>query len=422
MVNKPASVTGAAGRFWARLTGAPGPKWGSLSARARRSILFAGGAGLVMAILATLLSVPKAATRPEASTLTAARSAAAGVSPSASVKPSTPAIPSASVAPSAPVLPSAEEPRTPGTLASIDCLAPGSMQRPDPIVSGGRMYVICDHDVKVIDLTNDTVVKTYRSVLHDVPAGCGRGQCPAPLWGMAVHDGVWVDGGSVKRIDLTSGAVTTELPGYSLIGDALGYIWVTNGRRVSRVNPSSGKIVAGFASEPANHWVSASCGLLWGWSADDSSATISRLSLSGKVLWSEKARFELNYDPGRNVQRVAGECWAMEAGAPASEAPGSLVRLGPSCVDYRSPALPAGTQILGDSFWTMTWDTRLNVTHGQRVDPSTWRPRGPVWELPSVFSAAGYLWAQDGETISKLDVPVEQWDHTPAVPLACATT
>jgi hypothetical protein len=381
---------------------------------------------VLLVVLASLVLIPLAVGKPAGApgeSAIAEQSESAGDSLSAEPTASEPAWPVNTESPG----PSASPTPTPGItgrppqiLASIDCVFGDDLMEPTPpIEDNGRLYIACGHDIKAIDLATSKVVKTYKSVLVDDWSCPAMAQCGPGTWTFVIDHGLWVDGKSLRRIDLDSGKVTVELPNYEIAGDALGYLWARQwpgegyaGFKMMRIDPSSGKIEKEFHADAPL----VACDAVW----DMKAGGLARLNLDGSVLWSLK---NVDYYP---IAHIDGTCWATVDTHDAQGEPTGwhLVQVGQSCDAWRSPSFFGYIVVFGGTFWLTTHPDPENgdVTNGRQIDPATWQVRGDTWALPwRTFYAGGHVWGWIDDRITKLDIPIEPWTYNPGSSRPCPT-
>jgi hypothetical protein len=287
------------------------------------------------------------------------------------------------------------------------------------VESGGRLYVICGEDVKVVDLASGNPVRTFADAASPVkPRATGAPRielatsigASSPV--LLVDDGLWVVADGVRLVDLDTGATTATFPDATSVGVSDGHAGLTSAKRVDELESSTGKVVGGLPIPPGAGWVDALCGYLWGWETTDSTTTLHRLGSNGATLWSQSGPFYLNVNWNLNLVPAAGSCWATLMVPRTDDL--ALVRVDPHCGVLTDTQAPVGVELHGDAFWSVRYDSG-DVGSIQQVDPATWQPVGRVWSIWNgrFFAAGGTLWTHTDDELERLDVPVVT---TPALP------
>ena len=224
----------------------------------------------------------------------------------------------------------------------------------------------------------------------------------------------------LDRFDVATGKNTVEIPDVGLVGSSSGYIWVRDSLAengpLRKLDPKTGQEKGGIPFNMGS--AQFACGSLWGmtasdWATADASTTVARIDpADGSTL----ASFTV---PGylRGLQSVGSECWASVA--PGGDDPYAadyadhFIRIGDSGVEYTSPLFDLDNHtyvdIQGGSFWLVSGGDYYNSATLQRLDPSTWRPVGTLWQIgASPFAIiGGSVWVfDDGGGLSRLDIPL----------------
>jgi hypothetical protein len=318
-------------------------------------------------------------------------------------------------------------------VASLNCQYEGPYA-----VSADRLAAYCyvgeQQDLVVVDLATNKVVAAYEAPMEIMDLV------------VLTEDGLWYSGtyGSCTilapcpgfaayRIDFATGKVTM-LDGWGLDGYSDGVLWAhQSGGKLAKLDPKTGAVKGWIPFEyPA---LQIACGSLWGISTTDgslpdgttttASTTLTRIDpSSGKVL----ASFT---EPGAigAPQQVGGECWAPAyTYSPIDQhTSGDLfdhfVRIGQSGIEFRTDKLAPGeaaVALLGGTYWLIDHFTYsdwylgepVNRTFAilQRIDPATWQPTGQVWNWAGSdpqLAAGGSLWASNerGDALVRLDIP-----------------
>ena len=320
----------------------------------------------------------------------------------------------------------------------------------DYAVSGNDLFVVCDASnspssnawpggpyVARVDLTTNKVTATYRykttmTYIEDMTVDDGS------LWFDGTFGSACVPGchGFVhlERVDLATGKNGVDIPDVELEGSAFGYVWVRNlngGAMATegplrKLDPKTGQERGSIPFKMDS--VQFACGSLWGitrsnWASADASTTVARIDpANGTVL----AQFTV---PGwlGGLQSVGSECWASvePAGADLYSADYAdlFVRIGDAGIGYTSPRFDlnddaggpwwTAVDVQGGAFWLVSDDLGSSATL-QRLDPSTWRLTGTLWQS----GASGYqgdpfaiisgsVWVfDDAGGIARLDIPL----------------
>jgi hypothetical protein len=403
-------------------------RWGGFG----RGLLELAAVLAIVAIAGTALMV-RTATQPNAPV----SSASAAVSASPSVRPTASSAPSA--APSVADLVDAT------ALASIPhCQYENGWQY---AISGNDLFVVCASPpdnyyptdgtghphVTRIDLTTDQVTATYQDTAFVMAVIQGP---------VVVGDSLWFSGGPdncfapckgssrLERFDLATGKNTFDQPDMSLVGSGFGYVWAgrLDKNELWKLDPTTGRKLGSVPfPDGAGHFEFA-CGSLWYETSsgsvvtdvtDDVTTTVTRVDLaSGKI----QSRFTVSGGVSQ-MASVGNDCWA----AILSNGPGTpvqFVQIGASGIESVSSKFDLGN----GNTWESTWESFVDAQGGafwlvriepngplarlQRIDPSTGRPSGTIWQIngygyPAVPFAIinGSVWSfNDNDGISRLDI------------------
>jgi hypothetical protein len=405
------------GRAWGQMraravASRAGQRWAAMSRTQHRVIGAAGAMGVVLVIVAATLMGPlsgggQGPGAGSSSSAIAAASPSVG-SPTPVGSPTwTPWAAGSQTkasgwAPNSPVVawssPGSGSYRRPIVLAALDCPDPNS----NPVASGGYLYIFCgESEVRAFDLATNALIQTYPVQFPSQrDYSCGPpGPCVgADLTGIvAVDHGLWVGWaeGGLQRLDLRTGKVTVNRPGWQLLADGLGYVWigVPAGDEIFPrtdpygINPSTGATAETLAAVYDGS-ISVACGLVWGHYPYEDMWHV--LREYGDVLpWGGQDQFDhwwqaRSPDPIIEIVEIGRDCWAKVVSSGGKEKLGRLVSndVAASGIDLWSPELPADGDI--QMLNGVPWFVRVSgsVTTMQVIDMGSLTPWGDTWLVP----------------------------------------
>jgi len=404
-----------------------GLRWAALPRRSQR-VIAGGGAGvLVLVLVAGLVLGP----------LSPPTLSRAVNSPSLALAPATASasVLVASMPSATTTLESPGDGFAPSVLARPGYCTPDS--EPEPVASGGRLYVSCDSWTKIVavDLATDTVAKIY-TLTYDPTDVDTRFET------MVVDQGLWLSTGvGVERIDLTTGAVVALLKGMTLVGDFSGTLLVVDADgNLFHVNPATAKKSAWSAPDMANQLMKlqdgsdddldydvVACGMIWVWGAGSDS--IYRLNPADGTV-TDMGNAKVQGWP-MDIVQLGDTCWAVLQGKSDGL---ELARLGTSCVDMVTSEFGDNTEawwVVGNTLWLSVVDPSIKSGDASalaEVEPFGGKI-GRIWDLPLlvenawIIEADGQVWVgnQYGYPgFARVDLPIDVMTPgpTPAT-LAC---
>jgi hypothetical protein len=311
----------------------------------------------------------------------------------------------------------AGQPVAPTTLATVACNNRISYGDMEYAATGNRLYVICDRDVKAIDLPTNQVVATYASVFRrdNCDTDTGQGACVADERAIAVTKWLWASEHQpsippdispvTRRINVSTKKVAETYDGW-LSGSGNDTVLITDendGVATDFVAGSSGASRGDGDTGDASYWPG--CGSFWRVAQASEGSTqnqISQLDITGASSWS-------TIEDGDVVAlgEVGGQCWAV-INHRYSTKPDEwrFVRLGTSGVEQRwsTPWKDVQIQLEGGAMWIVADGTV------QQLDPRTGQLLGQRWRIGSdsqLIVASGTVWLATLDDLERLDIPIQ---------------
>lgn len=399
---------------WAATTRV-GRSWAGLTLPSQCMFAAAGAAGLVLIIvgglaLGAMVGSPEARTTASSSP----RIAQVAAPPIASASPTQ----TASLAESALASEAASASPT-DVLAAVDCVDAGPTATAD-----GRLYVVCgvgtEATVTAIDLATAMVVKTYPVARPDPPCQGACIQLHADA--LIVHGALWIEwsDSEVQRLDLDSAAVTGEFSQASLVGDALGSIWVETASGLHEVSPDGPLPETGGTKWGAWSGYEVACGSIWIASAPGTYGYVSAFDQLSHGFREVPAT--VGY--GSRVLGIGSTCW-LERDVPPYGHASELTRFNGECLGSQTMTLDDALPFeLGDTAWIRTkygGIYRLDMTTGAAYGPAVPMP-GSFGPHSTLVAASGQVWAADGDRFVRLAIALGPTpDQATMPPFACAS-